>query len=156
MLSIWHILLGASYALVSVHGVRVSNRHFRAATRVSTRLDAGSLDQVEALSAAFIGGTVGIMGTMMALEVKTKQDGGLDCCPYCMGHGEILCGRCLGSGSLSGSGACPECGCTGAVMCLNCKGDGRLTPLMLQNKVTQEPDSAYQSKLSRTSTIDNP
>jgi len=98
---------------------------------------------------------VGIMGTMMALEIKSKQDGGLDNCPYCMGHGEILCGSCLGKGAVDG-GACPDCGSMGAVMCINCKGDGRLSPLILQNKVMQEPDSAYQSKLSRTNTFKNP
>jgi hypothetical protein len=60
------------------------------------------------------------MGTMMALEIKSKQDGGLDNCPYCMGHGEILCGSCLGRGAAAG-GACNECGCSGAIMCINCK-----------------------------------
>jgi hypothetical protein len=72
-----------------------------------------------------------------------------------MGHGELLCGTCLGAGYVDGA-PCPECGNTGAIMCINCKGDGRLTPLMLQNKVALEPDSAYQSKLSKTNSFDNP
>jgi hypothetical protein len=36
-------------------------------------LKVSDLSQVEGLSEAFIGGTVGIMGTMIALEIKSKQ-----------------------------------------------------------------------------------
>jgi len=118
-------------------------------------LDTSAIHQVEGFAEAFIGGTVGIMGTMMALEVKTKQDAGLDACPYCMGYGEILCASCLGNGIKAGA-TCPCCGGGGAVECINCKGDGRVTPLILQNQSVRDPDSAYQAVLTRTNTIENP
>ena len=40
---------------------------------------------------AFVGGTVGVMFTMFALEWKKTKDKTLEGCPYCMGNGEILC-----------------------------------------------------------------
>jgi hypothetical protein len=146
--------------MLNICAFRFFNRRYlcqrkRKSVATTTSLSVGPVQEIESLSAAFIGGTLGVMGTMMALEIKTKQDGGLDACPYCMGHGEILCGRCLGTGSMNGA-PCEKCSCNGAIMCINCKGDGRLSPLILQNKVVREPDSAYQGVLTRTSTIDNP
>ena len=102
----------------------------------------GAMQEMEAMSAAFIGGTVGIMGTLVALEIKNTKDLSLESCPYCMGHGKILCGTCLGSCKVDG-GPCPNCGATGDVLCINCKGDGRLTPIVFQNKKSREPDSEY-------------
>lgn len=115
-----------------------------------------SVNQVEGVVEAFIGGTVGIMGTMIALEMKTKEDAGLEACPYCMGFGEIVCASCCGTGAVN-SESCQTCGQSGAVLCINCKGDGRMVPLILQNQNSRSPDSAYSSTLLKgTSTIDNP
>ena len=96
------------------------------------------------------------MGTMMALEIKTKQDAGLDACPSCMGYGEIVCASCLGTGVIANGDTCIKCNGQRAVECINCKGDGRITPIILQNQNVRDPDSAYQALLTRTNTIENP
>ena len=119
-------------------------------------MDSVTINEVEGFASAFIGGTVGIMGTMMALEIKTKQDAGLDACPYCMGYGEILCATCLGTGVTNNGDTCTNCNGQKAVECINCKGDGRITPIILQNQNVRDPDSAYQALLTRTNTIENP
>jgi DnaJ-class molecular chaperone len=98
---------------------------------------------VEGLSEAFVGGTVGVMSVMILLEVKKKEDAGLESCPYCMGNGEILCATCCGCTSdLKNNGPCPTCGGRGLVLCINCKGDGRITPILLQSKSTRNPEFA--------------
>lgn len=99
----------------------------------------------EALSDAFVGGTVGVMSVAFILEVRKVGDQRLDGCPYCLGNGEILCGSCYGnpSGVFNAEGAacsCSLCNGRGLIQCINCKGDGRITPILLQSKAIRDPD----------------
>jgi hypothetical protein len=98
----------------------------------------------DALSDAFVGGTVGVMSVAFILELRKVSDQRLDGCPYCMGNGEILCGSCFGSPSgilVNGKACnCNVCVGRGLVQCINCKGDGRITPILLQSKAIRDPD----------------
>jgi hypothetical protein len=98
----------------------------------------------DALSDAFVGGTVGVMSVAFILELRKVGDQSLDGCPYCMGNGEILCGSCFGSPSgilVNGKACnCNVCVGRGLVQCINCKGDGRITPILLQSKAIRDPD----------------
>jgi hypothetical protein len=111
--------------------------------RDSTKLRL-TLQEVEGVSEAFVGGTVGVMSVAFILELRKLNQKNLEGCPYCMGNGEILCAMCLGSGTASAvaGGAACECGCCagrGLVMCINCKGDGRETPILLISRAVRNP-----------------
>lgn len=126
-------------------------------TNRSKRLRLQDMRAVEALSDAFVGGTVGVMSVAFILELKKVADQRLDGCPYCMGNGEILCGQCfgnpLGVPESSAPGAamitCNVCNGRGLVQCINCKGDGRITPIILQSKAIRDPDYANPSLQER-------
>lgn len=106
-----------------------------------SQLSAYTLEQIEGLSEAFVGGTVGVMSVALIFELKKLNEKSHDACPYCMGNGDILCASCFGSGS-RGDGSCPACNGAGSVMCINCKGDGRNTPILLQYRAARDPVSA--------------
>ena len=113
--------------------------------RSSTRLSVVQLSDVgESLSNAFIGGTVGVMGAMVSLELKKgTTDLNLEQCPYCIGNGRLLCGSCFGSCVDKVTGEhCSICGGMGLVECVGCKGDGRNVPLMLVSKAQRNPEYA--------------
>jgi len=85
----------------------------------------------------FIGGTVGVLGTVIATLVKKQQVKDRLKCTYCDGTGQIVCGHCVGSGYLATLGAdgtwqigssCENCEGTGSVVCINCQGSGVAVP----------------------------
>jgi len=84
----------------------------------------------------FIGGSVGVIGTLISTMIKKDEVKDRLKCTYCDGTGEILCGHCLGSGLLSRksetgaleSVVCPNCEGTGTVVCINCQGSGLSVP----------------------------
>ncbi|EOD23632.1 hypothetical protein EMIHUDRAFT_315551 [Emiliania huxleyi CCMP1516] len=86
----------------------------------------------EAAGAAFIGGSVGVIGTVISAFVKRDQVKDRLKCTYCNGTGQIVCGRCYGNKVLElrtteGSFATQDCGTcesTGTVVCINCQGSG--------------------------------
>ena len=97
----------------------------------------------DSLSNAFIGGTVGVMGAMVSLELKkSTTDLNLDQCPYCIGNGRLLCGPCFGSCVSKVGEHCGCCGGLGLVECVGCKGDGRNVPLLLVSKAQRNPEYA--------------
>lgn len=106
------------------------------------------VDPIQGISAAFVGGTTGVMGVMFALELKkVTEDKNVEGCPYCMGNGEILCGICRGNGRCGADGercnpdgSCDLCDGRGLVQCVNCKGDGRIIPILLQSKAVRDPE----------------
>ena len=68
---------------------------------------------------------------------EAAQEASLPACVYCKGAGTILCGHCLGMGTLShmdGKGGavhgvpCGNCASSGAVVCINCQGSGVSVP----------------------------
>jgi hypothetical protein len=112
------------------------------ATQVVGLVDAAG-GAISGATASFVGGTVGVMSVMILLEIKKKEDAGMESCPYCMGNGEILCATCCGcANNLKSNGPCSTCVGRGLVLCINCKGDGRITPIMLQAKSTRNPEFA--------------
>jgi len=84
----------------------------------------------------FIGGSVGVIGTVISTMIKKEEVKDRLKCPYCAGSGQILCGHCLSSGTVSyqkedGSFAtqpCSNCEQTGSVVCINCQGSGISVP----------------------------
>ena len=111
----------------------------------NTKLSVIDLSDVgDSLSNAFIGGTVGVMGAMVSLELKKgTTDLNLEQCPYCIGNGRLLCGSCFGSCVDKVTGEhCKICGGMGLVECIGCKGDGRNVPLMLVSKAQRSPEYA--------------
>ena len=65
-----------------------------------------SIETLDGITTAFIGGTVGVMSVMLLLEIKKKDDLGLESCPYCMGNGEILCAACCACAGVTGGIVC--------------------------------------------------
>ena len=109
----------------------------------------GMEQDVDAITAACIGGTVGVMSVAVLVEMRKKSDDGtLESCPYCMGNGEILCASCFGMCTSSAVGkdgvacSCDVCGGRGLIMCINCKGDGRETPILFKSKAVRDPEYA--------------
>lgn len=100
------------------------------------------IKDVESVSQAFVGGTVGVMSVALILELRKISDRNLEGCPYCMGNGEILCGCCLGAGNADNLTSCARCNGRGLIVCINCKGDGRETPIMLLSKAARNPVSS--------------
>lgn len=85
----------------------------------------------------FIGGTVGVLGTVGATLVKKAEVKDRLKCVYCEGSGQILCGHCFGTKKLSYikedktvvlGEDCANCETTGSVVCINCQGSGLSVP----------------------------
>jgi len=84
----------------------------------------------------FIGGSVGVVGTVISTMIKKEEVKDRLKCVYCDGSGQILCGHCLGLRYVRGTDAqgapinvkCPNCEGTGTVVCINCQGSGMSVP----------------------------
>ena len=84
----------------------------------------------------FIGGSVGVIGTVVSTLIKKEQVKDRIKCTYCNGSGQIVCGHCLGTGIVSSfaedgtlmSGPCQNCEGSGTVVCINCQGSGMSVP----------------------------
>eukprot|EP00612_Vaucheria_litorea_P000718 CAMPEP_0171453938 /NCGR_PEP_ID=MMETSP0945-20130129/1433_1 /TAXON_ID=109269 /ORGANISM="Vaucheria litorea, Strain CCMP2940" /LENGTH=122 /DNA_ID=CAMNT_0011978879 /DNA_START=201 /DNA_END=566 /DNA_ORIENTATION=- len=91
---------------------------------------------------AIAGGTVGVMGTLIGLELKQKNVENRSVCPYCTGAGTLVCGRCYGSGkltvkldlNLNSAINCSCCSGKGSVTCNICRGDGASVPAVMEYK----------------------
>ena len=105
------------------------------------QIDADSGDVQFSASAinGFIGGTVGVVGTVLATQKKKAEVKDRLTCVYCGGSGTIKCGTCAGTGSLLAEGvtsftegaatqACGTCEGTSHVVCINCQGSGLNIP----------------------------
>jgi len=84
----------------------------------------------------FIGGSVGVIGTVASTMIKKEQVKDRLKCNYCAGSGQIVCGHCLGTGTISVKGedgvlssvTCANCEGSGTVVCINCQGSGLSVP----------------------------
>ena len=114
--------------------------------------DEGDIVFSEAAQAGFIGGTVGVIGTVVSTFIKRDEVKDRLKCPYCLGAGTIACGTCLGTGKVmniisTAEGAageeepqfaeepCPDCDGTGQILCINCQGSGVSVPESLLQKL---------------------
>lgn len=111
------------------------------------------LAATEHLSAGFKGGSVGVIGTLIAIQIKKQEVRKQNECCYCEGSGHLTCGQCLGAGEMamfsvgSGSSAtigCPTCGGKTFITCVNCRGDGRLIPLFLDKTSARDPEDEFE------------
>jgi len=98
---------------------------------------AGKLFLSEAAAGGFIGGSVGVIGTVVSTFMKRDQVKDRLKCPYCYGTGQIVCGRCYGTGLTTSKIAgtdewqesdCNTCERAGTVVCINCQGSGLSVP----------------------------
>jgi len=84
----------------------------------------------------FIGGTVGVLGTIVSTMIKKEEVKDRLKCVYCDGSGQIICGHCLASREVATTDAkgnvvwetCENCEGTGTVVCINCQGSGMSIP----------------------------
>lgn len=84
----------------------------------------------------FIGGSVGVIGTVLSTLIKKEEVKDRMKCNYCAGSGQILCGHCLSTGVVSYlneegvkvTEQCSNCDGTGLVVCINCQGSGISVP----------------------------
>ncbi|KAK4529255.1 hypothetical protein CCYA_CCYA01G0112 [Cyanidiococcus yangmingshanensis] len=89
---------------------------------------------VQELASAFAGGSVGVLGTLVTLELLQSRARERKQCPYCSGRGKLVCGCCFAFGSLpnekspGGMMPCRVCGHSGYVPCNHCEGTGRMFP----------------------------
>eukprot|EP00622_Pseudochattonella_farcimen_P002598 FR737563.1.p1 GENE.FR737563.1~~FR737563.1.p1 ORF type:complete len:156 (-),score=13.72 FR737563.1:136-603(-) len=119
-------------------------------------LDTEIVQDMLDVTAGFAGGSIGVMGTLTAFEIKKQEMKKRSQCPYCQSSpGRITCAQCLGTGSLAVTEeragevhtrtcACDKCRGSGFVTCINCKGDGRAVPLMLNTFQSRDPESEME------------
>lgn len=85
------------------------------------------------IGSAFAGGTVGVMGTLIALEWAKIDTLERQQCSYCRGTGKLICGSCCGlrvmPDAQTGQKDCENCEGQGGVECMHCEGSGRLLPI---------------------------
>lgn len=85
------------------------------------------------IGSAFAGGTVGVMGTLIALEWAKIDTLERQQCSYCRGTGKLICGSCCGlrvmPDAQTGQRDCDNCSGQGGVECMHCEGSGRLLPI---------------------------
>lgn len=68
---------------------------------------------INEITAAIAGGTVGVMGTIITLEVRRQRVKERKQCPYCRGTGKLPCANCYTVGALpSGSALTAQESCT--------------------------------------------
>ncbi|KAK4523692.1 hypothetical protein GAYE_PCTG75G1588 [Galdieria yellowstonensis] len=90
---------------------------------------------VNEVASALAGGTVGVMGTLLVLEVVRQRIQEMRQCPYCRGLRRLPCGLCYGVGFIpdascvSSKSDCENCGGQGLVICCHCDGSGRYLPV---------------------------
>lgn len=113
-------------------------------TSLTTLMTAPTVNEI---AAAVAGGTVGVMGTLIALEVNRQKAKERKQCPYCRGCGKLPCGNCCTLGSVPSRVAplaqddCPVCVSTGYVECNHCEGTGRLVPIEYERALRAQYES---------------
>lgn len=107
---------------------------------------------VNEITAALAGGTVGVMGTMIALETGRQRVKERKQCPYCRGTGKLPCGNCYTLGAVPAGGIvgaqvdCELCTARGFLKCNHCEGEGRLIPIEYERAIrAQYEDYVYDT-----------
>lgn len=84
------------------------------------------LSEVDPIVASFSGGAVGVITSLMVVELNNVKRQEKQRCRYCHGTGYLACARCAGSGAIvamdggASSERCPNCAGAAKVMCPTC------------------------------------
>ncbi|PHT52497.1 hypothetical protein CQW23_06959 [Capsicum baccatum] len=96
------------------------------------------LSQVDPIVASFSGGAVGVISSLMVVEINNVKQQEHKRCKYCLGTGYLACARCSNTGALvliepvstinrtdkplppPKTERCPNCSGSGKVMCPTC------------------------------------
>jgi len=88
------------------------------------------LSQVDPIVASFCGGAVGVLTSLLIVEVNNVKQQAKSRCAYCEGTGYIACGNCFSSGTIISAqgekGMCTNCSGTGKVACTACLCTGKM------------------------------
>jgi len=83
-------------------------------------------------------------GSVIAIEAKRVKVKKSKQCPYCDGAGTITCAHCLGTLVAADGSPCHVCEGRGVHTCENCKGRGRAVPLMLDARISRDPENELE------------
>lgn len=78
------------------------------------------LAQVDPIVASFSGGAVGVLSTLLVIEVNNVRAQVKKRCVYCEGKGYLPCASCGATGRTADSMNCTYCSGAGKVMCPSC------------------------------------
>jgi len=94
-----------------------------------------TLGKVDPIVASFTGGAVGVITSLLFVEVNNVEEQARSDCVYCKGKGYLSCVACASTGKLVDPVACADgthtvqfcgtCTGTGKVMCVSCLSTGR-------------------------------
>lgn len=98
--------------------------------------------QVDAV-AAFVGGALGVVGTLVVYETRRYHARTRVACPYCEGTGSLVCGVCVGHDP-----NCPHCD-AGRIKCVNCEATGLAIPPQLERKGIKSVDDELETRLDQ-------
>jgi hypothetical protein len=108
------------------------------AAGASVVFERGALRIFDPDLAAFVGGAVGVIGTLESIMSRRRAVRERLTCVYCDGAGTLTCGVCLGSGRDARSAPCPNCKGAGTVACVSCQGSGNSVLLASDRNLIRE------------------
>mmetsp|Transcript_2172 Transcript_2172/g.6935 ORF Transcript_2172/g.6935 Transcript_2172/m.6935 type:complete len:146 (-) Transcript_2172:283-720(-) len=98
----------------------------------------GALRILDPDLAAFVGGAVGVIGTLESIMSRRRAVRERLTCVYCDGAGTLTCGVCVGSGRNSAGMPCVNCNGLGKVACVSCQGSGNSVLLASDRNLIRE------------------
>eukprot|EP00307_Rebecca_sp_RCC1486_P014526 CAMPEP_0119419246 /NCGR_PEP_ID=MMETSP1335-20130426/20286_1 /TAXON_ID=259385 /ORGANISM="Chrysoculter rhomboideus, Strain RCC1486" /LENGTH=148 /DNA_ID=CAMNT_0007444537 /DNA_START=64 /DNA_END=510 /DNA_ORIENTATION=+ len=106
--------------------------------RSTVIFERGALRILDPDLAAFVGGAVGVMGTLESIMARRRAVRDRLTCVYCDGAGSLGCGACFGTGLGANGLPCTACGGTGKVSCVSCQGSGNSVLLAEDRNLIRE------------------
>jgi len=104
-------------------------------------------------AAAFVGGSMGVAGTLAVYENNRFHAKQRVVCAYCEGTGYLKCATCMGTGLLADGSKCHTCEGAGAAradgkhVCVNCEGTGLTIPAAFDRKEIKARDDEIERQL---------
>lgn len=98
----------------------------------------GALRILDPDIAAFVGGAVGVMGTLESIMARRRAVRERLTCVYCDGAGTLACGRCVGACRNAAGVSCANCNGLGKVACVSCQGSGNSVLLASDRNLIRE------------------
>lgn len=106
--------------------------------RARVIFERGALRILDPDLAAFVGGAVGVIGTVESIMARRRAVRDRLTCVYCDGSGSLGCGVCFGTGIGSDGLPCGACSGTGKVDCVSCQGSGNSVLLAEDRNLIRE------------------